>query len=263
MTDETSIAIVGMSGRFPGARTLTEFWRNLRDGVCSITDLTTSDLHAAGVTIEESGRADYVAAKGILTDADRFEPELFGFTAAEAGALDPQHRVLLETAWTALEDAGFDPRRPPRRTGVYVGGSLTEHSIAAYQDPTLAARLGDLQVGLLANRDFLAPWISYCLGLDGPSMTVQTACSTSLTAVHLAVQALLTGECDAALAGGVSIPSIRNRGYVHHDGGVGSPEGRCRPFDEKAAGTLEGNGVGLVLLRRLEDAVADGDPVDR
>lgn len=244
---EGAIAVVGMSGRFPGARGLAAYWANLRDGVCSLTDF--------------DAPAHEVGSKGLLADADRFEAGLFGFNATEAAALDPQHRLLLETAWAALEDAGYDPLRAPARTGVYVGGSPTEHMLAAATDRALAARIGATQVRILTDREFLAPWISYRLGLDGPSMNVQTACSTSLTAVHLAAQALLLGECDTALAGGVSVDSVRRAGYVHVEGGIFSPDGRCRPFDEKAAGTVPGSGVGVVVLRRLEDALADGDPV--
>lgn len=258
---ESAVAVVGMSGRFPGAPDLDTYWANLRDGVCSLSAFTERELLADGADPDELRGAGYVPAQGYLADADRFEAELFGFHRTEAAALDPQHRVLLETAWSALEDAGYAPLDAPSRTGVYVGGSPTEHALAAATDPALAASLGALQVRILTDREFLAPWISYRLGLDGPSMTVQTACSTSLTAVHLAVQALLLGECDTALAGGVSVGGVRKRGYVHYQGGIFSPDGRCRPFDEKAAGTVPGSGVGVLVLRRLEDALADGDPV--
>jgi acyl transferase domain-containing protein/acyl carrier protein len=261
MTDAPAVAIVGMSGRFPGARDLGEYWANLRAGVCSISDFGEDELLASGVDPDELGRPDYVPAKGYLAEADRFEAELFGFNRTEAAALDPQHRLLLETAWSALEDAGYSPRKAPDRTGVYVGGSPTEHMIAANVDRRLAAELGAMQLRTLTDREFLAPWISYRLGLDGPSLTVQTACSTSLTAVHLAVQALLLGECDAALAGGVSLDSLHKRGYLYREGSIFSPDGRCRPFDEKAAGTVSGSGVGVLVLRRLEDALADGDPI--
>lgn len=262
MTDlAAAVAIVGMAGRFPGARDLGEYWDNLRTGVCSISDFSPDELIADGEDPAEVRRFGYVRAKGYLEGADRFEAQLFGFNPAEAAALDPQHRLLLETAWAAWEDAGYDPRRAPRRTGVYVGGSRTEHMLAAAADRRLATELGAMQLRILTDREFLAPWVSYRLGLSGPSITVATACSTSLTAVHLAVQALLLGECDAALAGGVSVDSPRKRGYLHQDGGIFSPDGRCRPFDERSAGTVGGNGVGVVVLRRLEDALADGDAV--
>ncbi|GAA2206825.1 hypothetical protein GCM10009850_022830 [Nonomuraea monospora] len=261
MNDVPAAAIVGMAGRFPGARDVGEFWRNLLDGACSITDFTEEELLAAGVDAAELRGPGYVASKGFLAEADRFEHELFGFNATEAAALDPQHRQLLETAWSALEDAGYDPRRTGLRTGVYVGGGPTEHAVAAQVDGRLRARLGPMRVRVFTDREFLAGWLSYRLGLTGPSLTVQTGCSTSLATVHVAVQALLSGECDLAVAGGVSIDSPYPRGYLYEPGGISSPDGRCRPFDEKAAGTVGGNGVGLVVLRRLEDAVADGDPI--
>ncbi|HTJ70944.1 MAG TPA: beta-ketoacyl synthase N-terminal-like domain-containing protein [Actinospica sp.] len=258
---ERAIAVVGMSGRFPGAPTVDHYWANLRAGVCSLREFSREELLADGIDPALLDRPDYVAAKGYLEDADRFEAELFGFTRREAALLDPQHRLLLETAWGALEDAGRDPLDVGVRTGVYVGGGTSEHMIAALADPTTGADLGALNVRLLTDKDFLASWISYRLGLDGPAMAVQTACSTSLTAVHVAVQALLLGECDLALAGGVAIDSVRREGYVHQSGGIMSRDGRCRPFSAEADGTVRGNGVGLVALRRLEDAVADGDPI--
>ncbi|MFJ4858562.1 beta-ketoacyl synthase N-terminal-like domain-containing protein [Streptomyces sp. NPDC088730] len=257
---DSAIAVVGMSGRFPGAPDLDTYWRNLLGGLCSVTDFTEEELTADGADAREVRGRDYVPAKGHLADADRFDAELFGFNRTEAAALDPQHRLLLETAWSALENAGRNPRGPAR-TGVYVGGGVTEHMLAAQTDPGLAASIGALQVRILTDREFLAPWISYRLGLEGPSLTVQTACSTSLTAVHLAVQSLLLGECDTALAGGVAVDTVHKKGYVHHQGGIFSPDGRCRPFEERAGGTVPGNGVGVVVLRRLSDALADGDPV--
>ncbi|MEU6575123.1 beta-ketoacyl synthase N-terminal-like domain-containing protein [Streptomyces sp. NPDC046805] len=256
-----AVAVIGMSGRFPGAPSLAAYWDNLRTGACSLTDFSEAELVAAGVDASQVRRPEYVRTKGWLADADRFDHAHFGFNKAEAAALDPQARLLLETAWSTLEDGGHDPRNPPLRTGVYVGGGVTEHMLAAHTDPALGAALGGLQIRILTDREFLAPWISYRLGLQGPGVGVQTACSTSLSAVHLATQALLLGECDAALAGGASVDAVAPRGYLHQPGGIYSPDGRCRPFDERAAGTVPGNGVGLVLLRRLDDALADGDPI--
>jgi 3-oxoacyl-[acyl-carrier-protein] synthase II len=229
MTDTAAVAVVGMSVRLPGAQDLAEYWQNLCGGVCSITDFSEAELLSAGVSADELGSPGYVPSKGFLPEADRFEAELFGFTSTEAALLDPQHRLLLETAWSALEDAGYDPYHAPARTGVYVGGGTSEHMIAAHADRRLTARLSPMHARILTDRDFLAPWISYRLGLTGPSMTVQTACSTSLTAVHLATQALLLGECDTALAGGVNVDSLVKRGYLYQRGGINSPDGRCRP----------------------------------
>ncbi|MEU4222093.1 beta-ketoacyl synthase N-terminal-like domain-containing protein, partial [Actinoplanes sp. NPDC026623] len=261
MNDASAVAVVGMSGRFPGARDLPEYWTNLSAGVCSIRDFDRDELIADGVDPHELRQPGYVPAKGYLADADRFEAQLFGFNGTEAAVLDPQHRLLLEAAWSALEDAGYDPRQAPGRTGVYVGGSPTEHQLAAGTDRRLRSELGGMQLRILTDREFLAGWVSYRLGLTGPSLTVQAACATSLTAVHLAAQALLLGECDTALAGGVSVDAVGKRGYVYREGGIFSPDGRCRPFGEKAAGTVAGSGVGVVVLRRLADALADGDPV--
>lgn len=258
---ERAIAVVGMSGRFPGARDVAEYWDNLRNGVCALRDFDREAQLADGADPAQLDRPGYVAAKGFLDEADSFEAELFGFTRTEAAVLDPQHRLLLEAAWGALEDAGHNPLAVTPRTGVYVGGGTSEHMIAAMADPSVGADLGALNVRLLTDKDFLASWISYRLGLDGPALAVQTACSTSLTAVHLAVQALLLGECDLALAGGVAVDNVRREGYVHQAGGIMSADGRCRPFSAAADGTVRGNGVGVVALRRLEDAVADGDPI--
>ncbi|MCX0246619.1 MULTISPECIES: beta-ketoacyl synthase N-terminal-like domain-containing protein [Streptomyces] len=260
-TLDSAIAVIGMSGRFPGAPDLAAYWQNLLAGVVSVTDFTEAELLADGADPAQVAGRDHVPSKGVLEGADRFEPALFGFNRTEAAVLDPQHRLLLETAWSALEDAGLNPLGAPARTGVYVGGGVTEHMLAAQTDPALAAQHGALQARILTDREFLAPWISYRLGLDGPSLTVQTACSTSLSALHLACQALLLGDCDTALAGGVAVDSVRRRGYVHYEGGIFSADGRCRPFDEASGGTVPGNGVGVVVLRRLADALADGDPI--
>ncbi|MBQ0988747.1 hypothetical protein KBX08_01390 [Micromonospora sp. H61] len=261
MNVTTDVAVVGMSARFPGASDVGEYWTSLRTGRCSIRRFDAETLAASGVPVEERQRPDYVPAKGFLDDADRFEAGLFGFSAPEATVADPQHRLLLESAWAAFEDAGYDPSRAPAATGVFVGGGQSEHMIATLADAALRAQLGDLQLRILTDREFLAPWLSYRFGLTGPSVTVQTACSTSLTAVHLAARALLVGECDVALAGGVSVDTPAAVGYRYQEGGIFAADGRCRPFAEAAAGTVSGCGAGLVVLRRWEDAVADGDPI--
>lgn len=261
MTGVPAVAIVGMSGRFPGSGSLDQYWDNLTAGICSVADFTAEELMADGVTRTELERPGYVPAKGFLANADRFEADLFGFGRTESAVLDPQHRVLLETAWSALEHAGLDPLGAPARTGVYVGCSASEHALAAQTDRALADQIGLLQLQTLTGQHFLAPWLSYRLGLQGPSLTVQAACATSLAAIHLAVQALLLNECDLALAGGVSIDCVAKRGYRFLPGGILAPDGRCRPFDERAAGTVPGCGAGLLVLRRFEDAQADNDPV--
>jgi acyl transferase domain-containing protein len=256
------VAIVGLAARFPGARDAGELWRNLRDSVESISFFTDEELVAAGVDPALLADPRYVRAKGCLADADLFDAAFFGFTPREAEAMDPQHRVFLECAWEALEDAGCDPQRTAGRVGVWAGSGTSSYLISnLLSNRERLEALGALQVMLLNDRDFLATRASYELDLKGPSVSVQTACSTSLVAVHLACQSLLGGECDLALAGGVSISSPLRTGYLYQEGSVMSPDGHCRAFDAGAAGSVEGNGCGVVVLKRLADALADGDRV--
>ena len=267
------IAIVGLAARFPGAADAGQFWRNLEAGVESISFLTGEELTAAGVDPKDLSDPLYIPAKGSLDGADRFDAGFFGLTPREAEVMDPQHRVFLECAWEALEDAGCDPRRfgatgvgngGNGRIGVWAGSGLSSYLISNLLPPGNQERLenlGALQVLLLNDRDFLATRTSYALDLKGPSASVQTACSTSLVAVHLACQSLFAGECDLALAGGVSISLPLRSGYLYQEGSVSSPDGHCRAFDAAAAGAVEGNGCGIVTLKRLADAVADGDRV--
>jgi acyl transferase domain-containing protein len=256
------IAIVGLAARFPGARDTDELWRNLRDGVESISFFTEVDLAAEGVDPALLADPRYVRAKGVLEGADLFDAAFFGFTPREAEVMDPQHRVFLECCWEALEDAGCDPGRFAGRVGVWAGSGASSYLIAnLLPNGERLQALGALQVLMLNDRDFLATRASYELDLKGPSVSVQTACSTSLVAVHVACQSLLGGECDLALAGGVSISSPLRTGYLYQEGSVMSPDGRCRAFDAAAAGSVEGNGCGVVVLKRLADALADGDRV--
>ncbi len=270
------VAIVGLAARFPGAADAGQFWRNLEAGVESISFLTGEELTAAGVDPRDLSNPLYVPAKGVLDGADRFDAAFFGLTPREAEVMDPQHRVFLECAWEALEDAGCDPRRfgatgvgnggngGNGRIGVWAGSGVSSYLIANLLPPGNQKRLenlGALQVLLLNDRDFLATRTSYALDLKGPSASVQTACSTSLVAVHLACQSLFAGECNLALAGGVSISMPLRSGYLYQEGSVSSPDGHCRAFDAAAAGAVEGNGCGVVALKRLADAVADGDRV--
>jgi acyl transferase domain-containing protein/acyl carrier protein len=259
---ESDIAVIGMSGRFPGARNVEEYWRNLREGKESVTRYTDEELVAAGV--EESILKDphYVKAGGLLEGADVFDAEFFGFTPREAEVLDPQQRILLECAWEAIERAGYDPWQFAGAIGVYVGASLSTY-LLRYLFPNREAleSAGTLQVLLSNDKDFLATRLSYKLNLRGPSITVQTACSTSLVAVHLACQALLGGECDIALAGGVSVTDYEKGGYHYQPGGLLSADGKCRAFDAQATGTVSGNGAGIVVLKRLSEAMAEGDQI--
>lgn len=261
--DLDRIAIIGMAGRFPGSGDVEALWTNLEQGREGITVFTDEELAEAGVDPELLARDDYVRAKGALDDADLFDEGFFGYSPREAELLDPQHRVFLECAWHALESAGVDPARFDGRIGVFAGAGLNTYLLFnLMNNQQVLDASGMYQVMLASDKDFLATRAAYKLGLTGPAITVQTACSTSLTAVHLASQSLLNGECDIALAGGVSVSSPLHGGYTYEPGGILSPEGTCRAFDADAEGTVPGNGVGIVVMRRLADARADGDSID-
>ncbi|MFP8964591.1 type I polyketide synthase, partial [Streptomyces nanhaiensis] len=258
--DTGDIAVIGMAGRLPGARNVTEFWHNLRDGVESITTFTDDELsrHVAPEVLEDPA---YVRTGGVLDGIELFDARFFGYSAREAALLDPQHRLLLECAWHALEDAGHP--EGGQGVGVYAGCSLSGYLL----NNLLPGRRVDASAAgfelLIANdKDYLASRIGYKLGLEGPAVSVQTACSSSLVAVHMAVQALLSHECDVALAGGATVRVPHRVGYRFEEGMILSPDGHCRPFDAGANGTVGGSGVGLVVLRRLADARADGDRID-
>ncbi|KYF86256.1 polyketide synthase type I [Sorangium cellulosum] len=255
------VAIVGMAGRFPGARDVATFWQNLCAGVESVAILTDEELLAAGVDPALIARPDYVRARAVLDDIDLFDAELFGFTPREAAALDPQHRLFLECAWEAFENAGLDPERAGGPVGVYAGSSLSGYLTHLFPGGPRLQSAADVAALLALDKDFLTTRVSYKLNLEGPSIAVQTACSTSLVAVHLACQGLLTGECDLALAGGVSIGVPQKVGYLYQEGAIASPDGHCRAFDAEARGTVGGSGVGVVLLKRLDDAIADRDAI--
>ena len=256
-----AIAVVGMSGRFPGARDLDEFWRNLRGGVDCVATLTDEELLAAGVPPAALRDPRYVRARGVLADVEMFEPGFFGLSPREATILDPQQRLFLECAWEALESAGYDPEAYAGRIGVFSGADLNRYQLDVRAHRRLREAAGGLQIVLGNGSHFLPLRASHRLNLTGPSLNVQTACSSSLVAVHLACQSLVTGDSDMVLAGGVSIFLPQAAGYLYREGGVFSPDGRCRAFDARAGGTVSGNGAGVVVLKRLEDALADGDAV--
>lgn len=259
---QQGIAIIGMAGRLPGARSLEHFWENLVNGVESVTFFTDEELLAAGVDPALLADPAYVKARAVLDDVAGFDAAFFGFTPREAELMDPQHRILLECAWEALEDAGQNPERCGTRAAVYVGSGTSTYLLAnLLPNAGLLAQVGGLQTLLLNDRDFLATRLSYKLDLKGPSVLVQTACSTGLVAVHMACQGLLAGESDLALAGGVSIGLPVVEGYLYHEGSISSPDGHCRAFDAQAGGSVGGNGAGVVVLKRLEDALAAGDRI--
>ncbi len=256
------VAIIGMAGRFPGAKNVEEFWRNLRDGVESVTFFSAEQLSEAGVEYRLLDDPDYVPARAVLTDVELFDADFFGYSPREAEIIDPQQRLFLECAWEGLENAGYVGATFRGLIGVYAGlapNSYASANLAAW--PELLSQMEPLQVQVGNDPDFLTTRVSYKLNLRGPSMVTQTACSSSLVAVHLACQSLLTGECDMALAGGVSVTLPQVRGYLFRPGGILSPDGHCRPFDASAQGTIEGNGLGVVVLKRLEHALADGDTI--
>ncbi len=256
-----AIAIIGLSCRFPGARDAEEFWRNLRDGVESVSYFTEEELAEAGVDPADYGREDYVAARPILEDSDLFDAEFFGFSPREATYTDPQHRLFLECSWQALENAGYDSLRCDGRVAVFGGSNISTYLMGHLQDPEILRWMVGLEASIANDRDSLATRVSYKLNLTGPSFTVQTFCSTSAVAIHLAVRTLLDGEADMALAGGVSLHVPQKTGYSFTQGEYVSDDGHTRCFDARGTGTVFGEGVGLLVLKRLEDAVADGDNI--
>ncbi len=259
---DRSLAVVGMAVAVPHARTLDQLWQRFEQGICCIdvwegADSAPSD-HLDSLLLQHGKR---VYAGGIVDDPALFDAEYFGMSRLDAELLDPQHRVFLEVSHDALENAAT-PATRRQATGVFAGcamSSYLQHNLLPRHD--VVERAGAYPLTLSNDKDFLATRVSYKLGLGGPSMSVQTACSTSLVAIHVAAQSLLSGECDTALAGGVSIRIPQRRGYLYQPDGVLSPDGRCRPFDHRAGGFVPGNGAVAVVLRRLEDAVADRDPI--
>ncbi|MEH1095713.1 non-ribosomal peptide synthetase/type I polyketide synthase [Micromonospora sp. CPCC 205739] len=256
------IAVVGMAGRFPGAATVDEYWHNIRAGVESVREFTVEEMLADGADPARLDDPAYVRAGTWLPGIDEFDAAFFGITPREAQTLDPQHRLLLECAWHALEHAGYDPSGQTGRIGLFAGSGRSTYLLDHLSShPELTSAIGEHQLSISNDKDFLLSRVAYKLDLTGPAVTVATACSTSLVAVHLGRQSLLTGESDLVLAGGVSVFPAQRRGYLYHDGGIYSPDGHCRPFSADARGSIESSGVGVVALKRLEDAVADGDTV--
>jgi len=256
------IAVVGLACRFPGADSPEAFWELLSSGGEAITRFSQAELDAAGIDRVTSGQAGYVGAKGVVDQVDGLDAAFFGFSPFEAALMDPQQRIFLECAWMAFEDAGYEPKTYPGSIGVFAGSILSSYLLRnLWPNAKLVEDSGIFQVALGNDPTFLATRTSYLLDLKGPSISVGTACSTSLAAVHLACQSLLSHESDMALAGGSSVHLPLVAGYRYEEGGILSPDGHCRPFDAEARGTVSSDGAGAVLLKRLEDAVADGDTI--
>lgn len=259
-SENGDVAVVGMAVRVPGASNVEAFWTNLRDGVEGIRFFTDEELSEAGIPSELLQKPNYVKAKGYLEDGDAFDNKFFEYGPKEAEMMDPQLRLLHEVAWEALEHAGEIAASNGSNVGVYVGGSPNFHWLRNIAGEVSSA-LDEFQAMLLNEKDFFATRLAYKLNLTGPGVTVQTACSTSLVAIELAWTDLKEGRCNMALAGGVSVTYPSKTGYLYEDGMILSPDGHCRAFDEQAAGTVGGNGAGIVVLKRLEDAVRDGNTI--
>lgn len=265
----TDIAIVGMAGRFPGAKDIDEFWQNLIDGKETITHFTAEELdycHSDDPSTDPD--ALYIKSRGIVEDSDLFDAKHFGIAPKEAEELDPQHRLMLECAQTALEDAGIDPDRHDGRIGIFCGSSQNAYLLSNLcSEPGYGKKLAasyptnHFNTILGNDKDFLPTRVAYKLNLNGPAVSVQCACSTSLVSVIEACDSLRSGHCDTALAGGVSLSFPQKRDYLYTPDGIASKDGHCRTFDADATGTVFGEGVGLVALRRLDDALADGDEI--
>ncbi|WP_137149076.1 type I polyketide synthase [Mycolicibacterium sp. CR10] len=265
---DNAIAVIGMAGRFPGANSVSEFWRNLRNGVESIVDLSEDDLRAAGVTERALANRSYVRRAALMSGIEEFDADFFGFTPYAARQLDPQHRLFLQTVFHALEDAGYDPADMESTVGVFGTSSASGyllHNLMSNYDPMMVIGQGAsfemVNLSLQNDKDHLATRVAHQFDFRGPALAVATACSSSLVAVHLACQSILNGECDIALAGGSSLRVPHHVGYWYEQGSMVSPTGHCRPFDVRSDGTIFGSGVGVVVLKALQDAVDDGDHI--
>ena len=263
-----AIAVVGMAARLPGANTLSAFWDNLRRGEESIVTLAEDDLLAEGIPEKSLANHAYVRRAALVDGIDEFDADFFGFTPQVARSTDPQHRLFLQTAFHAIEDAGYDPAEIEGSVGVYATSTTSGyllHNIMSNYDPNVVMGQGItfdmVNLSLQNDKDYLATKLAYALNLRGPALSVQTACSSALVAVHLACQSILNGECEMALAGGASLRIPHHVGYWYAPGSMVSPTGHCRPFDARSDGTIFGSGVGVVVLKSLQDAVDDGDRI--
>jgi len=263
-----AIAVIGMAARLPGANTVSAFWDNLRRGEESIVTLAEDDLLAEGIPEKSLANHAYVRRAALVDGIDEFDADFFGFTPQVARSTDPQHRLFLQTAWQAIEDAGYDPAEIEGSVGVYATSTTSGyllHNIMSNHDPNVVMGQGItfdmVNLSLQNDKDYLATKVAHAFNLRGPALSVQTACSSALVAVHLACQSILNGECEMALAGGASLRIPHHVGYWYAPGSMVSPTGHCRPFDVRSDGTIFGSGVGVVVLKALQDAVDDGDRI--
>ena len=253
------IAVIGLSGRFPKANSIKEFWNILKEGEEAITFLTDEELIKNGVDSETLNNPNFVKASGKIDNIEYFDADFFGYSPTEAKILDPQIRIFEELCWNALEDAGYIPDRYNGKIGVFAGSS--NNFYWQYAINSQKSILDPLSVLILNDKDYLTTQISYKLNLSGPSITINTACSTSLVAIDYAIRNLLTGTCDLAIAGGISISFLNKYGYIYQKEMMFSPDGHCRAFDEDSKGTIFGDGAGVVILKCLEDALRDNDNI--
>jgi acyl transferase domain-containing protein/acyl carrier protein len=256
-----SIAIIGMQGRFPGARDVHQFWENLKNGVETISTFSEAELKAAGIDLAYLNVPGYVNRGCVLEEIDQFDAGFFGYSARDAETMDPQQRIFMECAWESLERAGCDPDTYPGMIGVFAGSDQSTYIYQVYSSVDITSYGYGGMMSIANEKDYLTTQVSYRLNLRGPSLAIQTSCSTSLVAVCVACQNLAHGYCDIALAGGVGIGVPQKRGYWYQPGGIVSPDGHCRPFDASGQGTVVGNGVAIVVLKRLSEAIADGDHI--
>lgn len=259
--DDQKIAIIGMSCRLPGANNISEFWKNLENGVESISTFTDEELRAAGISEELINSPNYIKRKGIIGGAEYFDASFFNITPRDAEIMDPQHRIFLECAWHALEDGGYDPDNTSQKIGVFGGSGTNWHLSSVYNNEAVKSYASGTSMVTANDKDYLATRVSYMLNLTGPSLTMQSACSTSMSAIVMGVGSLLSQQCDMVLAGGSTIELPEKKGYLYQEGGLESSDGHCRAFDEKADGTVFSRGAGVVLLKRYVDAVRDGDHI--
>ncbi|MDQ1924666.1 beta-ketoacyl synthase N-terminal-like domain-containing protein [Massilia pseudoviolaceinigra] len=259
--EDLDIAVIGLAGRFPGAENCQAFWRNLLTGVDSVSRFSEEELLAAGHDPDKIRNKNFVPVNGVLQGAEYFDAEFFGYSQAEAAVMDPQTRLMLECVWHALENAGVDPDRRGRNIGLFLGARSTVQWTMQAMLSEQVDNVGGFLASQLSNKDAMSTLISWKLGLQGPSFTMQTACSTSLVSIHQAVQSLLNGECEFAVAGGVSLLLPQQNGHTYQDGMLFSRDGKTRAFDAEASGSVFGSGLGAVVLRRAGDAIADGDSI--